>query len=89
MAEKCTILTITEYQKNMFKHILFLLQALLYIDKIHYEAKIQTETDNISNTEAGNCKQKVMKLHPDTEAKAKVVKALRVAKEEELSRTFE
>ena len=45
--------------------------------------------DNISNTEAGNCKQKVMKLHPDTEARPKVVKALRVAKEEELSRTFE
>ena len=33
--------------------------------------------DNISYTEADNCKQK---------AKAKVVKALRVAKEEELSR---
>ena len=45
--------------------------------------------DNISNNEAGNCKQKVMKLHPDTEARPKVVKALRVAKEEELSRTFE
>ena len=42
--------------------------------------------DNISNTEADNCKQKVLKLHPDTKAKAKVVKALRVAKEEELSR---
>ena len=42
--------------------------------------------DNISNTEADNCKQKVLKLHPDTKAKAKVVKALRVEKEEELSR---
>ena len=38
--------------------------------------------DNISNKEADNCKQKVLKLHPDTKAKAKVVKALRVAKEE-------
>ena len=28
----------------------------------------------------------MLKLHPDTKAKAKVVKALRVAKEEELSR---
>ena len=43
--------------------------------------------DNISNTEADNCKQKVLKLHPDTKAKEKVVKALRVAKEEELSIT--
>ena len=43
--------------------------------------------DNISNTEADNCKQKVLKLHPDTKAKEKVVKALRVAKEEELSST--
>ena len=45
MTEKCTILTITEYQKNMFKYILLLLLALLYIDKIHYEAKIHTETE--------------------------------------------
>ena len=42
--------------------------------------------DNISNTEADYCKQKVLKLHPDTKAKAKVVKALRVAKEDELSK---
>ena len=34
--------------------------------------------DNISNKEADNCKQKVLKLHPDTNAKAKVVKALRI-----------
>ena len=38
--------------------------------------------DNISNTEADNCKQQVLKLHPDTKAKSKVVKELRVAKEE-------
>ena len=36
--------------------------------------------DNISNTEANNYKQKVLKIHPDK--KAKVVRALRVAKEE-------
>ena len=40
---------------------------------------------NISNKEADNCKQKVLKLHPDK--KAKVGKALKVAKEEQLSRT--
>ena len=77
MTEKCIILTITEYQKNMFKYILFLLQALIYIDKIHHEAKIQTETETKdSNTDVDNCKQKVSKLHPNTKAKAKVVKAL-------------
>ena len=43
--------------------------------------------DNVSNTEADNCKQQVLKLHPDTKAKSKVVKELRVAKEEELSRS--
>ena len=42
--------------------------------------------DIISNTETDNCKQKVLKPHPDTKAKTKMVKALRVAKEEELSR---
>ena len=45
MTEKFVILTITEYQKNMFKYIRLLLKALLYIDKIHYKAKIQTETE--------------------------------------------
>ena len=38
--------------------------------------------DNISNTEANNYKQKVLKIHPDKKAKTKVVRALRVAKEE-------
>ena len=38
--------------------------------------------NNISNTEADNCKQKILKLRPDTKAKAKVVKEFRVAKEE-------
>ena len=41
--------------------------------------------DDISNTETGNSKQKVLKLHPDAKAKEKVVKTLRVAKEDELS----
>ena len=36
---------LTEYQKNMFSYILLLLKALLYINKIHYKAKIQTETE--------------------------------------------
>ena len=44
--------------------------------------------DNISNTEANNYKQKVLKIHPDKKAKAKVVRALRVAKEEEFSRAI-
>ena len=54
-----------------------------YIIKPKFRLRLK---DNISNTEPENCKQKVLKLHPDTKAKAKVVKALRVAKEEELSR---
>ena len=32
--------------------------------------------DDISNTEADNSKQKVLKLHPDTKAKEKVIKTL-------------
>ena len=44
--------------------------------------------DNISNTEANNYKQKVLKIHPDKKAKAKVVRAWRVAKEEEFSRAI-
>ena len=45
MTEKCTNSYLTEYQKNMFNYILLLLKALLYINKIHYKAKIQTETE--------------------------------------------
>ena len=54
-----------------------------YIMKPKFRLRLK---NNISNTEADNCKQKVLKLHPDTKTKAKVVKALSVAKEEELSR---
>ena len=88
MTEKCTILTITENQKNMFKYILFFCYRLYYI-LIKYIMKPKFRLrlkSNISNTVADNCKQKVLKLHPDTKTKAKVVKALSVAKEEELSR---
>ena len=50
-----------------------------YIIKPKFRLRLK---DNISNTEADNCKQKLLKLHPDIKAKAKLVKALIVAKEE-------
>ena len=50
-----------------------------YITKPKFRLRLK---DNVSNTEAENYKEKVLKLNPDTKAKAKVVKVLRVAKEE-------
>ena len=50
-----------------------------YIMKPKFRLRLK---DNISNTEADICKLKVLKLHPDTKTKAKVVKVSRVAQEE-------